>query len=329
MAFDLSRVGGSVSNFISAPHGTDYVSTIDDSERATREHFVECMKKISGYPEVDTVCVKVWTTATKPSGHSCGSDRVLLGYNSDLNALEVISNTGDVLDLTQAIALVMYPVGSYYETSDPDFDPNEAWGGTWVLDTPGRVMVAQGRKQDANGLTITGSHLFEADEIGGEETHNLIRAELPIHYHPHRHPHTHELDGGFIQTAGTGDTVAGYLASTGSVAVKINSTVKTELHDKENYAYSMKEVSNEEEGWFAVGSDFTQHGMVDADTPKPNDSRTVTEDLLMHVGSAWQRTVENSQTSANEHNNLQPYKVCYRWHRIPDPVEEEEEENNG
>lgn len=25
-----------------------------------------------------------------------------------------------------------YPVGSYYETSDADFDPNAAWGGMWV-----------------------------------------------------------------------------------------------------------------------------------------------------------------------------------------------------
>lgn len=28
-----------------------------------------------------------------------------------------------------------YPVGSYYETSNANFDPNTAWGGTWVKDT--------------------------------------------------------------------------------------------------------------------------------------------------------------------------------------------------
>lgn len=32
----------------------------------------------------------------------------------------------------------IYPVGSYYETSDSDFDPNLAWGGDWEEDTPGR-----------------------------------------------------------------------------------------------------------------------------------------------------------------------------------------------
>ena len=37
---------------------------------------------------------------------------------------------------------VIYPVGSYYETSDTLFDPNTAWGGTWLEDTEGRVLVA-------------------------------------------------------------------------------------------------------------------------------------------------------------------------------------------
>ncbi len=31
-----------------------------------------------------------------------------------------------------AIVNVVYPVGSYYETSDVNFNPNTAWGGTWV-----------------------------------------------------------------------------------------------------------------------------------------------------------------------------------------------------
>lgn len=27
---------------------------------------------------------------------------------------------------------LVYPVGSYYKTSDTSFDPNEKWTGTWV-----------------------------------------------------------------------------------------------------------------------------------------------------------------------------------------------------
>lgn len=36
----------------------------------------------------------------------------------------------------------IYPVGSYYETSDTSFNPNTVWGGTWLEDTKGRVTVA-------------------------------------------------------------------------------------------------------------------------------------------------------------------------------------------
>ena len=39
---------------------------------------------------------------------------------------------------------IFYPVGSYYETSDTSFNPNTAWGGTWVEDSPGRFTLATG-----------------------------------------------------------------------------------------------------------------------------------------------------------------------------------------
>lgn len=74
---------------------------------------------------------------------------------------------------------VFYPVGSYYETSNSQFDPNTAWGGTWVEDTSGRVTVAQ---DSGTFLTVGGT--------GGEETHKLTKAEMPKHTHTqnaHRH----------------------------------------------------------------------------------------------------------------------------------------------
>lgn len=35
----------------------------------------------------------------------------------------------------------IYPIGSYYETSNPDFNPNDEWGGVWIQDTKGLVTV--------------------------------------------------------------------------------------------------------------------------------------------------------------------------------------------
>lgn len=311
---------------LSKPSGEEYVSKIDDFERETRSWIKQILNIITGYPLIETIAVKVWDTLNRPTAEQMSSlsGRVLLGFNSDTNQLEVVGSDGTINGVASQVIDTIYPIGTYYETSDPNFNPNTAWGGTWVLDTPGRVMVSQGRKKDAGGNVITGSHNFEADEIGGEEEHCLARPELPsltngvsempIHYHPHRHPHSH-LVGGVLQTTVQGETPIGYLVTTGSVGVKVNNAVKSGLPNEENSAYSMGIVDNEEIGWYDVSADYSLHGMVDADTPKPSEQRTVSEDLIMHVGS---------KIGLNGHNNLQPYKVCYRWHRIPDP-----EEDNG
>ena len=78
----------------------------------------------------------------------------------------------------------MYPVGSYYETSDTGFNPNTAWGGTWVQDSVGRVTVAQDTN-DTAFATVSGT--------GGSKY-------IQAHTHSHSNPsvagngtHTHNI----------------------------------------------------------------------------------------------------------------------------------------
>lgn len=60
-----------------------------------------------------------------------------------------------------------YPVGSYYETSDTTFNPNNAWGGTWELEVAGQVHVSGA----ASGTyTVSGATTNTSD--GGATTHN-------------------------------------------------------------------------------------------------------------------------------------------------------------
>lgn len=63
-----------------------------------------------------------------------------------------------------------YPVGSYYETSDTTFDPNTAFGGTWVLETEGQVHISAGQN-------------YIVGDTGGEATHTLTVDEMPSHKH--------------------------------------------------------------------------------------------------------------------------------------------------
>lgn len=65
-----------------------------------------------------------------------------------------------------------YPVGTYYQTSNASFDPNDAWGGTWVEDVAGRVLIAQ----DSGTFSTLGS-------TGGSEKHkHTIDARLRLYF---------------------------------------------------------------------------------------------------------------------------------------------------
>lgn len=47
-----------------------------------------------------------------------------------------------------------YPVGSYYETSDSTFDPNTAWGGTWVKLAHNTLLTSLTYKPNGNTTAI-------------------------------------------------------------------------------------------------------------------------------------------------------------------------------
>ncbi len=81
----------------------------------------------------------------------------------------------------------IYPVGSYYETSDANFNPNTAWGGTWVLEDGGRVHISSGTNI-ANTTSYWGSYpaganTFPIGERGGEASHVLTVDQMPSHAH--------------------------------------------------------------------------------------------------------------------------------------------------
>ena len=69
-----------------------------------------------------------------------------------------------------------YPVGSYYETSNTSFNPNTAWGGTWVLETEGQVHISAGTNYAVAGALTNASD-------GGAETVTLTTNEMPAHTH--------------------------------------------------------------------------------------------------------------------------------------------------
>ena len=95
---------------------------------------------------------------------------------SDMNEIkQVVNENAETLtNLQEQLLDKIYPIGSYYETSDTSFNPNVTWGGTWVKDSKGRVTVALD-DSDADFNTIS--------KTGGEKTHKLTIDEMPSHNH--------------------------------------------------------------------------------------------------------------------------------------------------
>lgn len=130
-------------------------------------------------------------------GIAFGQPASQTGFYCNMDAHFVDANS-----TMRALFDFVYPVGSYYETSDTTFDPNVTWGGTWSLETEGQVHVSAGANYKISGaLTDTTD--------GGEETHTLIVDEIPSH--------THDLT--YAQyNRGTGNVTASALQYSGSTA---------------------------------------------------------------------------------------------------------------
>lgn len=83
----------------------------------------------------------------------------------------------DINQITKAINGIIdliYPVGTIYETKSTTFNPNTAWGGTWVRTAQGRVPVGQNTSQ---------SEFSTVGQTGGERQHQLSVDEMPEHNH--------------------------------------------------------------------------------------------------------------------------------------------------
>jgi microcystin-dependent protein len=89
---------------------------------------------------------------------------------------EVITRN-DLKNVLNELILFFYPVGSYYETSDTDFDPNTDWGGNWELEVQGQVHVSG----DDGEYQIHGASLNVSD--GGAAAVVLGTSHLPAHTH--------------------------------------------------------------------------------------------------------------------------------------------------
>lgn len=71
--------------------------------------------------------------------------------------------------LSNSLLNRFYPVGTIYETTNGDFNPNTTWGGTWSK-IEGKFLLGS-------------SNSYIIGDMGGEATHTLTVNEMPSHKH--------------------------------------------------------------------------------------------------------------------------------------------------
>ncbi len=88
---------------------------------------------------------------------------------------------GDYSGNFKTIFDIFYPIGSYYETSDANFNPNTNWGGTWELEAQGKVHIGAGA--DYTIGNTGGSTTANFAYTGTTGSHKLTVSEIPAHNH--------------------------------------------------------------------------------------------------------------------------------------------------
>jgi hypothetical protein len=131
---------------LSAEHGSAYAPIMSGFEHD--------MIEISPTPDADW-----YLSGYNVTGATMSGNKFTFG-DQDVIIQPVFTDEAPVM-------LDYYPIGSYYTTKSTDFDPNVLWGGTWELDTSGKVT---------RGGTTVGA-------TGGEITHATTVNELPAHNH--------------------------------------------------------------------------------------------------------------------------------------------------
>ena len=106
-----------------------------------------------------------------PDVENIGSNGVSLPVADAQARADIAELNASLVNLIDTI----YPVGCYFETTDTTFDPNTAFGGTWVLEDEGLVHISSGTNYAVSNLS----------QDGGEKTHLLTSSESGVPAHSH------------------------------------------------------------------------------------------------------------------------------------------------
>lgn len=292
---------GQVSNWSSLGSDVTLYARITTTMAKETSHVISVIPATnlkSGTEAETTLPQSFYLLVGRPGGHGLGigvkppSDAFYCGMDAYFK---------DTSDFMKSIFDLMHPVHSYFETSlrpkQPNetgelwtdyFEPSEAWGGTWVLETPGMVHVSAG-----TGYAVSGANSADGAGVqdGGEATHALTPAETATKAHTHTMAHTHTINS-HAHGAGSGERFIRYNYS-GTSQTGVGEIRVTAASSGTNYVPRVTHAS----------VDFS--GITD----------TAGSGALTSNGSSAANTGSLTAANGSAHNNMQPHINVYRWHR--------------
>ena len=206
---------------------------------------------------------------------------------NNMNKIE--TGIKDAHDLLAAIWQTVYPVGCYLETSDGDYNPNTALGGTWILETPGQVHVSAG-----SGYAVSGANLNHTD--GGSK-------DAIIPYHSHSIP---SLSGEAASDGSHTHTISASAASAGAHTHTLK--YRADAYGKGNLDSLMQSSwtgSNDNRATSSAGAH------THAITASAGSAGAHTHNVSTEASNTGTVGTSGNATGAN----MPPYINVYRWHR--------------
>ena len=218
---------------------------------------------------------------------------------------------GDYSGVFKSIFNILYPIGSYYETSLPTtptsghsfdddnltdeeiadcgiswFDPRVMWGGTWGLELPGQVHVS-GTSTGNYPVLSTYTDTSNSDGTIGTNQDGSKDAIIP--------KHTHTINRG------------------NDVKISVSGSVSTQP------AFKIKTASPNNTGDYSTNQ--VVFGKPTGTTHTNSNPLTRSTNAAISVsGSVTQQPTFTSSEPTNSESvtnkNMQPYINVYRWHRI-------------
>ena len=276
----------------------------------------------TGFPDVtatDYISQAYFAIDINPDGTGIafGKPSTQEGFECNMPA-----SFADRNSVIRALFDFVYPVGSYYETSDMSFDPNVTWGGTWYKEIEGQVHISAGSTYNISGAdttSVVGAETRVGTNNGGVKTVALTPAQTAMkeHHHTYSKSATTTKDHTLVASEIPAHT-HGSKSLTGLFNIRKWATSSSAGHE---VTYTSGIVSVADVTASAYGNANSSYN--------PNSMDRVTIDAT-HTHSSvggggghshgisltTTNTSDTTDANGSAHNNMQPYIVVNRWHRV-------------